>query len=602
MTFEKYGIKWPEGTEPLQIEMTLIKHRGIFNGKGLGLSQHILNARRIIWPELDDEKDGQRWHQVCRETICSHKVTVLMGPGSSGKTHEASCYGLLRWMADPLNTCLLVSSTDMRGLRLRVWGEITALWEKAVARFEYLPGHIIDSKLAIMAERLDDEKGDYNDRAVRNFRSGIVGIPTIQSGKHVGLSKWVGLKQKNVILIADEAQFMGSTFLSAFANLNKNENFEAIVLGNPADTLDPLGKAAEPIDGWTTHLEPTKTTVWPTRFMNGACVNLVGTDSPSFDFPDQPNKFPYLINEKKIAETASFFSKDSFEFYSQCVGVMKIGTLARRVLTRRLCDQGQALSKDVVWEKSDRVKIYFVDAAYGGDRCVAGHAEFGRAVGGKMLLYLHQPKIIPISASGEKEPEQQIAEFVKSECEGLGIPPQNMGHDSTGRGSLGTFLARVWSAFTNPVESGGPPTDRPVCADMFITDPKTGERRLKTCKEHYIKLVTEYWFSVRYTVEASQLRGLTEETMEEFCMRQWDLGTNDRRTVETKSEMKERVGRSPDFADWAAGIVEMARRKGFQISKLANESAKTDATSSYLDRFARKQTAMMKTKQLNYAL
>lgn len=521
---------------------------------------------------------------------------------STGKTHSAAWIYLCDYLCHPDDTVVLVSSTDIRGLKLRVWGEITMLWSMAVERFDYLPGHLLDSKLAITTDRLLDDDGDIDDRRVRDMRKGIIGIPTIQGGKQVGLSKWIGIKQKRVRLIADECQCMGSGFLSAFSNLNKNEDFRAIVLGNPNDMMDPLGRAAEPLDGWSSHMEPEKTSVWKTRFMNGTCVNLVGTDSPNFDFPpEQPTRFKYLISREKIADTVSFFGRDSFEYFSQCIGVMKIGTMARRVLSRQLCEQQGALETEINWDGSPRTRLYFVDSAYGGDRCVGGWAEFGRCVDEKTRLLLHPPVIIPISPRSDKEPEYQIAEFVKRECEGNSIEPHNMGHDATGRGSLGTALARVWSAYTNPIEAGGPPTDRPVSLDLYVWDSKKRERRLKTCQEHYVKLVTEFWFSVRYCIEAGQLRGLTEETMEEFCMREWRRVKDNKIEIETKQEMKERVGRSPDLADWCAGIVEMARRRGFQISKLAS-SASTENNRQWLHDLRRKQEKMLRGKQLDYAV
>lgn len=602
---ETFGLTWPDNTTQLDVEMYLVARRGEYikkNGQkvGLGFSAHLERMRRIIWPELDGEHNGQRWHGLCRDTIAAHKVTCLMGPGSSGKTHEASWIALCLWLADPVNTCVLVSSTDMRGLRLRVWGELSSLWQLAVQRFPQLPGHMLDSKLAITHDAADDD-GDYNDRVVRNFRSAMIGIPTVQNGKQVGLGKWIGLKQKHVVLVADEAQFMGPSFLSAFANLNKNERFTAIVLGNPNDFLDPLGKAAEPIDGWDNHMEPEKTSVWKTRFMNGACVNLIGTDSPNMDFPpDKPARFKYLISREKIAETASFFSKDSFEYYSQCIGAMKIGSLARRVLTRRMCEDGHAQDSDVNWEGSPRTRVYFVDSGYGGDRCVGGWGEFGKVVGGKTVLLLHPPEIIPISQRIDKEAEQQIAEHIRRECEGLNIAPENAGHDATGRGSLGTFISRVWSPMTQPIESGGAPTDRPVSLDIFIVEYVNGLpiRRLKLCHEHYRKRVTEFWFSVRYAVQAQQVRGMTSDTMEEFCQREWSLTKDDKIEIETKLETKERIGRSPDLADWAAGVVEMARRRGFKISKLANEvTAKTNSL-SWLDAMTRKVSEDLREREL----
>lgn len=604
MPFVSYGTTWPDSTTALQIEMWAIQQGGKWTNRsgvvcGEGLPRHYENMRRIIWPHLDGEHNGQRWHALIRDEIIKNKVTVLMGCGSSGKTHSAAWIFLCEYFCFPEETCVLVSSTDIRGLRLRVWGEMTQLWQQAVNKADELPGNLLDSRMAITTDRLED--GDFDSRQVRDMRKGIIGIPTVQGGKFIGIGKFVGIKQKRVRLIADEAQAMGPGFLSAFSNLNKNEDFKAVVLGNPNDILDPLGKAAEPLDGWDDHMEPDKTSVWKTRFMNGTCVNLIGTDSPNFDFPEyEPTRFKYLISREHIQETLSFFPKDSFEYYSQCVGAMKVGTLARRVLTRRLCQQGNALEDQVFWEGSARTKIYFVDAAYGGDRAVGGHGEFGKAVGGKLILLLHPPKIIPISVKEDKEPEQQIAEYVKRDCEGLGIPPENMGHDSTGRGSLGTFIARVWSAMTNPIEAGGKPTKRPVSLDLYVIDQESKQRRHKRCDEHYVKLVTEFWFSVRYTVESGQLRGLTDETMEEFCMREWDRVSGDRIEIETKKEMKERVGRSPDLADWAAGIVEMARRRGFTISKLGTADSE-ERSFEWLKKLGNKTAEVLKSKELTSA-
>ena len=591
LTIEKYGVLWPADASDLEIEMSCIRKGGRWTAKGRecgeGLSFHYEAMRHCIWPELDDH----RWNSVCRDEIVKNKITVLMGPGSSGKTHAAAWTKLCEYLCFPENTLVLVSSTDIRGLRLRVWGEINMLWDKAKERFPWLPGHLIDSKLAICTDDLDEEKA-------RDLRKGIIGIPCIQNGKFVGLGKYAGIKQARIRLIADEAQFMGSAFLSAFANLDKNADFRAVVLGNPNDPLDPLGKAAEPLDGWTGHLEPDKTSTWDTRFMSGRCVNLIGTDSPNFDF-DGPTRYPYLISREKIENTLSFFPRDSVEYYSQCVGAMKIGVLAKRVITRDLCRQFHACEGDVKWAGTGLTRIYALDAAYGGDRCVGGLAEFGIDTAGRQMLVLHPPYIIPIRVGTDLIAEDQIAERVKTDCIALGIPADNMFHDSTGRGSLGTSLARSWSAMTNPVEFGGTPTERPVCLDLYINDPKTHAKRLKLCNEHYSKFVTELWYSVRYTIEADQLRGLTEDVMEEGCMREWE-DVNGKKKLETKEDMKERTGRSPDLFDWLSIIVEGARRRGFNIKRMANADS-VAANLDWLDSLRDKAKAHREAGQLDYA-
>ena len=181
-----------------------------------------------------------------------------------------------------------------------------------------------------------------------------------------------------------------------------------------------------------------------------------------------------------------------------------------------------------------------------------------------------------------------------------------MFHDSTGRGSLGTALARVWSAQTNPVEFGGSPTDRPVSLDHFIRDEQSGQRRLKLCSEHYVNFVTELWaYTIRYAIEASQVRNLPDDVVEELCMRQWDATKNQKRQVEPKTGteakpgMKQRTGRSPDLGDWFAICLEGARRRGFNISKLASADSET-ANLEWLDDLRLEQRKRNAKFALNY--
>jgi len=575
MPFLKYNLPWPDGADALQIEFFCIKKgREWIESQGRTLAFHYNECRRLMWPELDDH----RWHRICLEKMCEYKICTLMGCASSGKTHSAAWFGLVDYMVFPNETCVLVSSTTIPGLKKRVWNEMTMLWERAVARYSWLPGNLLDSAIAITTDDLDDS--DYDERKVRSMTKGIFGIACVSGGKFVGLSRFIGIKQKRVRLIADEAGAMEISFLSAFANLNNNEDFRAIVLGNPNDIQDPLGKCAEPVGGWSEkYLEPTKTEWWPTRFMNGCCVNLVGQDSPNFDF-EGPTRYKYLISKEKIADTLSFFAEDSAEFYAMCKGVMKVGTMSRRVLTREMCEKNGAQTM-AVWGDSNQTKCYFVDSGYGGDRCIGGMASFGKDVNGKVILSFGKPKIIPIKVDRDKygEPEEQISRFVRDDCEANGIPPENMGHDATGRGSLGTALAKEWSAQTNPVESGGAATKRIASLDLLVVDEETKQKRPMRCDEKFDRRVTEYWWCVRYAVEAGQIRDLPDEAMEELCARKWDMvkgntiiSVEPKSGTKTKPGMKERTGKSPDVGDWAAGIVEMARRLGFQISKLANET------------------------------
>jgi hypothetical protein len=112
--------------------------------------------------------------------------------------------------------------------------------------------------------------------------------------------------------------------------------------------------------------------------------------------------------------------------------------------------------------------------------------------------------------------------------------------------------------------------------DTFTDDKVTGERRLKRCDEHYSKFVTELWYSLRYAIEADQVRGLPKDVIDELCTRNWERVANDKIEVESKLELKKRIRKSCDLGDWAAIILEGARRRGFAIAKLSPSDAPVD--------------------------
>lgn len=563
---DRYGVLWPGEATDLQIEIACIQNGGSWMiGKvpaGAGLFHHYRAMQSLLWPE----DDHHRWSDLILSEILKNTITAILGPKDSSKTHTASKFALCDYYCFSEETLILISSTDLRGLEMRVWGDIKSLHERALNRHDGIPGHILESKHAICTDDLSDEAV-----VSRDMRKGILCIPCLSSsGQFTGISKYVGMKQKRRRLIADESQFMHASFLESLANLNAGD-FKGVFMGNPLGQDDPLDKISEPKSGWTALPEPEKTATWDNRFLGGRTINLVGTDSPNFDEATK-GRYHYLINQKSIDNVTAFYGLESSQYYSQCKGVRRSGLNARRVITRELCEQFHAFD-DIEWKGDTLTKIAAMDAAYGGvggDRCVIGHVSFGLCVDDKIRVFVSPPVLVPVSAKLTKRPEDQIAEFTKAYCESNGITPDNFFYDSTGRGSLGPAFARIWSPNIQPVEFGGPPTTRPVSTDLLMYDPKTRERRAKLCNEHYRKFVTELWFSVRYIIESDQMRGLPQEVAAEGYQREWKLVQGDRIEIESKEDMKKRTNRSPDLFDWLVTACEGARRRGFAISKLGN--------------------------------
>lgn len=567
---ERYGCLWPTYLTPLEIEFNAIRKGGnwtvLGHACGMGLFYHYKRAQQLLWPE----DYHNRWSDLELTEILNNTITVITGSKDSGKTHCALVrYGLTDYFAFPNNTLIIVSTTTIPALEGRVWGDMKSMWARAKERYDWLPGNVLDSKHAICTDDIDDE-----DNLVRDMRKGILCIPCkTSSGAVQGVAAYLGMKQERRRHLGDEFQFMSTSMMDGIAN-NNSGDFKGVYVGNPIGPGNPLDDISEPEGGWDGYPVPRKTTTWKNRrFLNSRTICLYGPDSPNFDFPNEPCHYRGLICDDSIKRVIAGYGMNSLQYASQCEGVRRSDVDAHRVITRSICEANHAFD-DVEWDGSKpTTKIAACDVAYGGDRCVGGYIEFGRCMDGKNRILVHRPIIIPVNVRRIEtgiSPEIQIVEWVQNFCQLMGIPPSNFFYDSTGRGTLGAPMAKIFGE-VNPIEFGGMATSRPVSVDLTILDPKTQRRRLKLCNEEYSKFVSELWWSIRKCVEADQLRGMPEEVLKELIAREWLEVGGHRIEIETKADMKKRVGYSPDFADWLATAVEGARRLGFQISSMVND-------------------------------
>jgi hypothetical protein len=414
-------------------------------------------------------------------------------------------------------------------------------------------------------------------------------------------------------MVADELQLLPQAFVFAVSNLDKNDDLKVTGLGNPKETTDALGAFGEPseeLGGWDGGIDQSpETKVWKTRRPDGVCIQLVGTDSPNLDgglgIP--------LITQKAMDRDIAQYGRDSLQFTMMNQGMMPKGQGSRRVLTRQLCYKSGAM-EEPVWSNSDRIKIGYLDAAYkgvGGDRCVFGELQIGYEAAvepdasemlwnvanqtaaknkHRQIVAMIDQLMIPINVKIDVEPEEQIALAVRQLCEKRGISPNNFFFDSGMRTSLVTAFGRLWTPMVNSIDCGGAPSDRMVSTQIQIP-----------CNKHYSKFITELWWSVRLAIESGQFRGLKETTMQEGCQREWKMVGANRIEVETKAEMKEKTGKSPDLFDGLAIGMEGARRRGFVISGMFAKALKEIGTEKWKRDLQQKSREQWKEGSLNYS-
>jgi len=149
---KKYGIDFAAGTHPVNIERKMIRWGGQWKTKtsgiilGSGPFFHYREFQKLVWPTYDHH----RWSDLVLHSITANAITAILGPKSSGKTHDAAKFALTDYFCFPENTGILVSSTTLDALDRRIWGEIIHLFKLAKARFDWLPGNLINFKRMIV--------------------------------------------------------------------------------------------------------------------------------------------------------------------------------------------------------------------------------------------------------------------------------------------------------------------------------------------------------------------------------------------------------------------------------------------------------------------
>lgn len=606
MALERYGLKFPTGKTELDVEIFMIRQGGQWVGKagqtiGHGMFWHFRKFESLLWPQ---EKMWHRWNEMqLREYLQNRSVGVL-GPASSGKTNSAATDMLADYYIWPECTTILICSTTKERLEDRIWGEIKKYHKIAKRRWPDLPGNLIEGRLRIVT----DSRKDSDEP--RDFRNGIIGVACVAGGNYRGLGDFIGIKNKRVRMAADELQLLPPMFVFSVSNLDKNPDFKVIGLGNPKDTTDALGTLCEPateLGGWEGGIDQTpETKVWKTRF-GGVAVQLVGSDSPNLD---GKMGIP-LITQEAIDRDVERYGKDSLQFTMMNQGMMPKGQGSRRVITRQLCLKNRAMESPE-WLSSDRIKIAFLDAAFrgvGGDRCMYGELEFGQEAASenefvpeftvasqaapqnkhRQILALTSMRMVPVSVKLDIEPEEQIVAFVKTACQTSGIPPERFYFDAGMRTSLVTAFGRLWSPAVNSIDFGSQPSERNVSTDITIP-----------CNKYYSKFVTELWFNVRWCIESKQFRGMTEGVMAEGCAREWRIVGANKTEVETKAEMKEKTGKSPDLFDALACGVFGATRHGFVISALRDPEEKKRVNEGWKRKLEKKANAAWAEGALTY--
>ena len=134
------------------------------------------------------------WAESMIKAVIKNKYVSIGGAASSGKSHTMAAWGILNWVAAPRATLVLLTSTTLREARKRIWGSVISL----LTVLDGAPFKIRDS---IGNVAYVNENGTLIEKA------GLSLIAAERSKTREAIGKFIGIKQKNVILISYRRDF-----------------------------------------------------------------------------------------------------------------------------------------------------------------------------------------------------------------------------------------------------------------------------------------------------------------------------------------------------------------------------------------------------------
>tara|TARA_A100001391_G_scaffold179500_1_gene144522 strand:+ start:4248 stop:6035 length:1788 start_codon:yes stop_codon:yes gene_type:complete len=537
-------------TKKMDIGGLLIPPTSLLTALLYGFAQHpkIIAKEYYFWricDELWNHEDlpepmmiRHPWAEQMIRAALNNKYLSIGGSASSGKSHTMAAWGIVNWLSQPRDTLVLMTSTTLREARKRIWGSVISL----LSVIEGAPIKIRDS---IGNAAYVDEKENLIERA------GLSLIAAEKSKTREAVGKFIGIKQKRVLLIGDELSELSEAILNAgLTNLSKNPFFQMIGMSNPNSRFDAFGVWSEPKDGWES-VDIQTADEWNTKW-GGKYIRLDGERSPNVLLGEI--KYPWLPTAAKLEEDRLLLGPESRGYMRMVRAIFFDSDETTGIYAESELTNSGAMGK-VDWEGKPTM-VAGIDPAFtnGGDRTILSIAEVGYAKNGQYVCQFTDAIHLNDDATNKAVPRTyQIVQQIMEHCKRRMVSPENVAVDATGAGApFCDVLAGEWSPNFMRVTFGGKASDKRVSMNSQLT----GE-------ELYTNRVSELWFVGKELMRTKQIFGINSDLAQEMCARNYDMVKSGslRVKIESKPEFKARFGRSPDLADAAFLALDCARQR-----------------------------------------
>lgn len=559
---EKYGRLWTPRNgavvTPLRIEMDAFLLGLSIEEGGLGKATHYRNVVSTIWPTYAWHK----WAELRAQAFCKvnveedvetgnkfiRSVTGLAGGTDSGKSYDMAALALVNWFVDPLNTMVIVVSTSKIDAKQRIWAALVKMYREAHA-VGIAAGRLVESMDII---KLSDEEGKTIDPSVGvSDASSIMLLAAGDEYKDDAQKRLQGKKNRRIVLVIDELQDCSSSVINeAIWGFKGAQELHIVGAGNPSSIFDPHGKFCEPIKGWMSVDEETSNWKIKVAGIEGLALRFDSEkDNPNQQSFDKGKglRYPFLPKPNDVAVARKELGELNPQYWRKFRGFWPPADADDcTVVSDILLARHGALDKPI-WDGTPK-DIAGVDPSYteGGDRFVFSHMKWGKLISGKWAIALEKQYVLNRRAGSQEDFQYEMIQQIHDLSVKLGIPNQWMGVDASAGGifwSIGEReLLRGWHA----VSFAGAASDLPVSAQYALRNEATGKPQVG--KELFHNMSSELCFVSRYFLECEQLKGVTPDLAWEMTQRKYVRRTR-KIIIESKTDMKKRIGKSPDLFD-----------------------------------------------------
>lgn len=536
---EVYGLMWGPEASDLDIELMCYREGA---PSSPGKAHHFRRAVDLLWNHPASSKHfvWHPWADEMLEAACANKYLSVGGCASSGKTDFFAVWGLIEWLCAPHATQVLYTSTSLKDSRKRIWSTVEDYFQAIPG----LPGKLVSSQGVIRFEA----------DGIQSDKFGLTLVASDRKKERDAQNKFMGFKAPRLRLVADELPELADSILTtAFSNLARNEDFKMVGIGNPNSHYDPHGRFSEPYDGWSSVTEADYS--WRTK--HGQFIRFDAERSPNITLGFV--KYPFLAKQEDLDEAAKLGEK-SVAYYRMVKGFWCPLGAEDSIYSDVEIEKGGGTSTPTWASDAGKTRVAALDVAFtaGGDRCVLRFGTVGKTVNGARHLHYDEVMLISEDVTNKIDPRtHQICRQVRDECAKRGVSIRNFALDATAGGApFADVLAVLWGPEFLRVNFSGRASDLPVSSSDKSPS-----------YERYYDRVSEIWFAGKELLRAKQLSGLDASTIREMVSRKYDTVKGSGKLLlraESKIDMKDRVGFSPDLADAAFILVDLCRsRLGF---------------------------------------